>query len=169
MLRTKSKKGRQRSGQSLVELAAGLMIGVPIILLMADCAVLMIGVATNEAVCRDAARAASAGPPSANVSGPPHSVGAGAAPYKRALSVINNVYAAGGLIKVTPALDITETLQDPIPAVAQGGPVIGTIKVETTAEVYPPFLIRAFVENGTFTFKNEQKYPYTYMMPPQSI
>ncbi len=156
---------RNRKGQSLAELAAGLMVFIPIILLLVDCSVIMIGVSTNEAVCRDAARAASAGPPASLISGSSHGVGPSAGPYKRALTVVKDIYAAGGLVKISETLAIKEALQDPLPVAPQGGPVIGSVTVETTADISPPFFIRVFVENGTYQFKNTQSYSYTYVVP----
>lgn len=155
---------RKKNGQSLVELAAGLMIFVPIVLLLIDCGVIMIGVSSNEAACRDAARAAAAGPPGLMSSGA-HIVSAGQLPYKRAQRVIKDVYAAGGLIKIDDTLSVKEEIKAPLPVATSGGPVIGEVSVETTADVMPPFLIRVFVENGTYQFKSTQRFPYTYILP----
>jgi hypothetical protein len=158
------KRARTSKGQGIVELAAGLMVFIPIILLLIDCSIIMIGVSTNEAACRDAARAASSGPPASMSSGA-HAVAAAAAPYARAKSIVKNVYAAGGLIKISETMTIKEVLQDPLPQAPAGGPLIGNVTVETTAEIYPPFLIRVFVDHGSYQFKNTQSYPYTYVMP----
>lgn len=155
---------RRINGQSIAELAAGMLVFVPIILLLIDCAVIMIGVSTNEAVCRDACRAASAGPPASTTAGS-HTVSPGSSPYKRALKVIKDVYAAGGFVKINETMSISESLQNPLPQAPMGGPYIGLVTVETTADIAPPFLIRVFVENGTYQFKNTQRYPYTYVMP----
>lgn len=162
----RDRKERTSRAQSLVELAAGMMVFVPVILLLIDCSVLMIGQSANESACRDAARAASAGPPASPVAGAAHLVGPAGSPYKRAQAVIKNVYALGGLIKISQSLEVKETLRTPLPEAPVGGPYIGEVVVETTAEVYPPFLIRAFSENGIYQFKSSQSYPYTYVMPP---
>lgn len=154
------KIAKRDSGQSIIELVAGLIVFVPIILVLMDCAVIMIGVSTNEAACRDAARAASSGQPGQMTSGS-HSVGPGTPPYLRALAVVKDVYAAGGLIKISQTMAITETLQTPLPSA--GSPVMGSVQVETTADICPPFLIHLLVENGTYEFKNSQSYPYTYI------
>lgn len=155
---------RSEKGQSLAELGAGMMVFVPIILLLIDCAIIMIGVSTNEALCRDAARAASSGPPGILVSGN-HAVSTGGLPYKRALAVVKDIYKLGGMVKVKETLQVKEDLREPLPQNPQGGPVIGQVTVETTVDVSPPFLIRIFVENGIYEFKNTQSYPYTYVMP----
>ncbi len=155
---------RKKKGQSLAELGAGMMVFVPVILLLIDCAVIMIGVSTNEALCRDAARAASSGPPGAMSSGN-HTVGSSGLPYKRALAVVKDIYNLGGMVKVKETLLVNEELHEPLPQVPQGGPVIGQVTVETTIDVFPPFLIKIFAENGTYQFKNTQSYPYTYVMP----
>jgi hypothetical protein len=156
---------RRQKGQSLFELVAGLMVFVPIILLLIDCAVIMMGVSINDAACHDAARAASSGPPATSTSGAEHPVGPASSPYKRALTVVKDVYSAGGLVRISHSLSVREALSDPVPQVPTGGPVIGQVTVQTTASVSPPFLLRVFVENGVFEFKNTQRYPYTYVMP----
>ncbi len=156
---------RKSKGQSLAELGAGMMVFVPVILLLIDCAVIMLGVSANEAACRDAARAASSGPPAALSASAMHTVGPGSMPYKRALSVVKDIYAPAGMVKIKDQLTVKEGLKNPLPLAPEGGPVIGQVSVETTVEVYPPFLIRVFAENGTYTFKNTQSYPYTYVMP----
>lgn len=155
---------RNRRGQSLAELAAGLMVFVPIILLLCDCAVIVIGVAQNDTACRDAARAASSGPPGAMLPGT-RTVTSGQAPYRRAKSVIKEIYALGGLIKISETMAIKETVRAPLPEAPHGGPILGEVSVQTTAEVSPPFLIGAIVQSGSLQFKNTQKYPYTYVMP----
>ncbi|MBX9686811.1 MAG: hypothetical protein K2X27_08925 [Candidatus Obscuribacterales bacterium] len=162
------KPARASLGQALIELAAGLLVFLPLVLLAIDCSVIMIAVSSNEAACRDAARAASSGPPGLAVTGPAHTLTAGARPYKRALSVIKDLYAAAGFLKISENLKVTELLRSPLPQAPEGGPYIGEISVETTAEVYPPFLIRVFSENGCFQFKSTQKYPFTYVQPASS-
>lgn len=159
------KRKRATVGQSLAELAAGMLVFIPIILLLADCAVVAIGVATNDSACRDAARAASSGPPGLLLPGTDRAVASGQSPYKRAKALINDVYSAGGLVKISDTLHIKETVKGPLPEAPQGGPIIGEVTVETTATVTPPFLIRAVVHSGALEFKNTQKYPYTYVMP----
>lgn len=159
------KKLRGKRGQSLAELAAGLMIFVPIVLLLADCAVIAIGVSTNDAACRDAARAASSGPPGEMLPGTNRNVGAGQAPYKRAVSVIKDVYAAGGFVSISTTVNIKESVRLPIPQAPRGGPVLGEVSVETTAQIAPPFLVRAVVHDGTLEFKNTRRFPYTYILP----
>lgn len=157
-------RNRNKKGQSLVELAAGLLVFVPIILLLIDCGVIMLGVSTNEAACRDAARAAAEGPPALLSSGS-RTVSSGQLPYKRAQRVVKDVYAAAGLIKIDETLNIKEDIKAPLPVAPSGGAVIGEVSVETTADVMPPFLIRVFAENGTYQFKSTQRFPYTYILP----
>lgn len=164
MVTKRINRARQRRGQSLAELAAGMMVFVPIILLLADCAVIVIGVAQNDTACRDAARAASSGPPGQLLAGT-HSVSSGQTPYKRAKSVIKDVYSLGGLIKISETMTINETVKLPLPEAPTGGPILGEVSVQTTAEVSPPFLIGAIVHSGSIQFKNTQKFPYTYVMP----
>ena len=81
---------RVRSGQSLAELAAGLMILVPVFLLVFDLAVCIIADTINENVCRDAARAASAGVPAPFTSFNGTTIPADA--FQRAQAVVKHVY-----------------------------------------------------------------------------
>jgi len=156
-------KSRNRAkGQSLVELAAGLMVFIPMILLLIDCSVIMIGVSVNEAACRDAARAASSGSSPSTSSAGTHTVVPSSIPYQRAVAVIKNMYSGAGLVSISTTLAMTESLNSPT---VSGAPLTGEVSVETTASVTPPFLIRVFVENGAYTFKSSQSYPYTYVAP----
>ncbi len=97
---------RVRSGQSLAELAAGLMILVPVFLLVFDLAVCIIADTINENVCRDAARAASAGVPAPFTSFNGTTIPADA--FQRAQAVVKHVYQSGGYIE-GPTIVTTKT------------------------------------------------------------
>ena len=155
---------RQRQGQSLLELAASLMVVVPVILVLIDCAFLALGAGTNDAVCRDAARAAAGGPPGLLAAGS-RTVGTGAPPNKRAVGIIKRVYQSNLPLKLRESAEVQEKIESPVPAAPHGGPVIGEVAVETTLDVYPPFLVRALVGSQSFAFKSRHSYPYTYVMP----
>lgn len=51
-------RGRRRSAQSTVELVAGIMAVIPIFLFLIDLGVMMLSSATNDSLCKQAARAA---------------------------------------------------------------------------------------------------------------
>lgn len=153
-----------QTGQSMSELAAGLIVAIPIILLLIDCVVLLIGVVTNDSACRDAARAAASGPPGSYLAGENRSVPASGAPRKRAEQVIKQVYHPSGYLKIKDEVNVTENVQDPVPEPAIGGAINGDVTVETTAEVYPPFLVGQ-IAGGKVQIRKAETYSYTYVRP----
>lgn len=159
------RENSRKNGQSLVELAAGLLVFVPIVLILIDCLVLALGASTNEEVCRDAARAAASGPPSLYTPAVNRSAGAGTPPNERAKAVIKRVFNSAGVVSIEDDVKVLETVKTPVPATPHGGAIIGEVSVETTAVVYPPFLVRAIVEGGQFKFKSTRTYPFTYIVP----
>ncbi|HNG19502.1 MAG TPA: hypothetical protein PLI59_10015, partial [Candidatus Obscuribacter sp.] len=58
------RKVRNKKGQGAAELVGAIVCLVPVILVVIDLGVVAIGAGINDAVCRDAARAAASGPPS---------------------------------------------------------------------------------------------------------
>jgi hypothetical protein len=144
---------RTNAGQSLVELATGLIILVPVILVLVDLAVIVTAVSVNDAVCRDAARVAAAGNPA-----DPTLV------KNRALQVIKEAYKAGGYI-VGPELvgdpDIAKTKE---PTAPYGGPYEGTVTVQTKIVVKVPASIPKLTPSEV-ELHSKQQFPITYVMP----
>jgi hypothetical protein len=155
---------RSKKGQSFVELGAVLIVAVPVMLLLADCAFIIIGAATNDAVCRDVARAAASGPPGLLTEGDNRSVGIGAAPYDRAQAVLKHVWITNMPMKVRDTVEIVETITDAPPATI-GGAVTGDVSVQTTIDVYPSFLVKSVVGTNTLAFSSRHTVPYTYVVP----
>lgn len=152
------------SGQALVELCAALILFVPILLTVIDCLFVFIGASLNESICRDAAQAAAAGPPSI-VAG---IVDPGATPKQRAQTVIKSVYYSGLPMKVRDEVDVQENVsaQD-VPPKTQGGGVGGQVTVTTTIDIYPPFVVSS-ISSGTVVLKSQHTVPVTYVLPPSS-
>lgn len=148
----------------MVELMAILLIAIPLVLVLFDSAVIMMAVATNDAACRDAARAASSGPPGLLAAGS-RSVAPGGAPSKRASTVLKRIYAPSGYLKILEEANVKETIKSPVPDATTGGAVIGEVTVRTTADVYPPFLIGHVVGELPIKVQKEETYNYTYVVP----
>jgi hypothetical protein len=142
--------------QSTIELVAGLMILIPIVLSLIDIAVFVMGVSLNDSVCRDATRAAASGPPDKIAHGQPK---------QRAEMVVKRSYKTEGAIRLSPDVDIRENIREPLPSEPYGGPVDGEVTVSTTVNVHPPFLVSVFCGSSGITFKSEQTFPYTWVMP----
>jgi hypothetical protein len=151
-------------GQSTLEILFGLVIFVPLILLAIDLFTVYNGCSLNDRICRDAARAASSGPPNALDAG---------SPKQRADGVIRDVYNEAtvrkynvlGTVHLHPDCVVTEQLSAPIPDKSLGGPIDGQITVETTVDVIPPFIIKGFVGPNGISLSTHQTFPYTYIVP----
>lgn len=147
---------RSRRGQSFVELAAGLLVVIPVVLLCIDIATIYLGVELNSSVCRDAARAASLGAPDAINNGEPK---------RRAEGVVRKANKTDGAVRLDPNVQVTENInQGNLPVAPFGGPVEGDVTVETTVHVYPPFLLSCFAQQGGLKFTTNQTFAYTWMM-----
>jgi len=156
-----SYRHRKGHGQSMVELLAGLVVLIPVILTLIDLAVLVISVTVNDTVCRDAARACAAGPPAQAV--------------QRAQAVVSKNYKPGGAItSLTVAdADVTRNNVDmrvppfggPVPTSTPGSPP--SVTVTTHMKVRPPFLTQVVAANngGQFDFASSATYTYTYVYP----
>ena len=145
---------RSKSGQSFTELATGLLVVIPIVLLCIDVATICMGVTLNDSVCRDAARAASLGAPNGITPGEPQ---------RRAEGVVNKANKTTGAIRLDPAVTVTENIVS-LPLTNFGGPVKGEVTVFTTVHVFPPFLLSTFVgamDKG-IDFKTSQTFSYTW-------
>lgn len=155
---------RNSKGQSLCELAAGLIVAIPIFLALVDCSFLLIGAAAADNLCRDAARAAASGPPSILLAGERVVTSTGE-PVKRAKAVMHRVYRLGLPITVREEeLRVVETLQNPMPDATTGGSINGTVVVNSTVDVYPPFIL-GVVNRSAIPMKSRHGFPFTYVVP----
>lgn len=147
------------AGQSAIELIGGTIVIIPLVLFGIDCVTVYMGQNLNTQVCRDAARAASKGPPSAIF---PNS------PQQRAELVVRRSQKTEGAIRLSPNVIVTENVRPPLPVMPFGGSVDGEVTVETTVDVYPPFLLHGVVRNGAVTIKAKQTFPFTWVMENQA-
>lgn len=142
------------------------MILVPIVLFAIDVSTMFFGSSLNANICRDAARTAAAGPPApsplngtvTNISDPPK---------MRALQVVRKTQSTQGAIRLRTGdsdVVVSQNVTN-MPSAPFGGIVSGTVTVQTTCDVYPPFLLAAIVGRHSFQVSTTQTFPYTWVMP----
>lgn len=158
---------RRSIAQGSVELVAAMVCLTPVALSLFDLGVVALGAGVNDAVCRDSARAAASGPPSDLSMANNRSVAADKSPYKRAEHVIKSMYATNVPAKVRDTISVKETVTD-VPPPPSGGAVSGEVMVETTVDIYPPFLIGAVMGNSGVSLKAKHIVPITYVVPDSS-
>ena len=157
---------RARRGQSFIELGVAMIVVVPILLLLIDLSIIAIAAGLNDAVCRDSARAAASGPPAGSSPEAGRIVNPSEEPYRRALAMVKRVYATTIPAKVRETLNIRESLVD-VPPAPQGGAVSGRVMVQTTIDVYPPFMVKAVTPTG-IALSCSHEVPFTYVIPNTS-
>lgn len=155
---------RKSSGSSIIEMVAVVVLLVPFILALIDCGMIVIGVAINDSVCRDAARAAASGPPGDATVGDNRSVGPGKKPHDRAIAVIKRIYDTKLPMKVRETIKATESVRV-VPPPMVGGAIDGDVSVTTTIDVYPPFVVGAIVGPGGIPLESKHNVPFTYVVP----
>ena len=154
---------RRHSGQSTVELCAGLLVLVPLVLVLFDLAVIVIGVQVNDQTCRQAARSASSGDP--------------ATAQQRAEAIIARANQQGSSMlsnfqlsqfTFNPGTVIADTNALRTSNGGYGGTVSGTVTVRTSVEIRP-FVVPAVYSGGApLVFVAEQTFPFTYLVPNES-
>jgi hypothetical protein len=146
----------RKRGQSLIELGAGLMVFIPVVLVLIDLAFLVAGAQINDNTCREAARIAASGDP-------------GSA-RARITSVIERANkTSGGMLSnfrlsalnMTPS-DITSQISSLTP---YGGTISGTVTVSSQVDIRP-LLIHWLASSGKpITLCSTQSFPFTYVVP----
>lgn len=145
---------RKSIGQSAVELCTGLIVLVPIILVLFDLAVIVLGVQLNDATCREAARVAALGDPTTCSA--------------RALAVINRANnQSSALLSNFQLKNCTSTVTAAQIAAMQpfGGPVSGTVSVTTEVDIRPFVVYLVYTGSSPLHFQSVQTYPFTYTVP----
>lgn len=158
------KRRHSGQGQGLVEVVTTLAVLMPALLVLLDCIFIGIGAAINDTVARDAARAAASGPPGVNMISNNRVVLVAETPYQRAVAVSKRIYGTNLPMKVRDTLKVRESIND-IPPASMGGAVEGEMSVETTIDIYPPFLVGAIVGPSGIALKSKHIVPVTYVVP----
>src|SRR5271156_6852678 len=112
-------------GQSIVELVAGLIVVIPVLLVLIDCAFVLSGVQMADSTCREAARIAASGDP-AQADTRIASFLAKANSSAKGMVKDYRLAGAGG-VQFTPA----DIVQEEQPLLAYGGPLQGSVTVKT--------------------------------------
>ena len=158
------KKSRER-GQSIIELSVGLMALIPIMLVIFDLAVIVIGVQINDSTCREAARVAASGDPM-------QAKARAAAVVVRANAKANGMLSNFTLTSVnalnanTPPAAITQSDMDKLKP--YGGSVQGSVTVQTEVDVKPFVVQMAYNGKSPLKFSAKQTFPFTYVVPNQA-
>ena len=146
-------RSRRSKGSSFVELAIGLMALIPIVLVVIDLCVIVIAVQVNDSTCREAARVAASGNP----------VDA----QTRALAIIDRTNSRqSGMFSDFTLISLVSSVtpQDLQTLGTYGGPVKGTVQVETEVAVRP-FVVQWVTGHSPLHFRAQQSFPYTYVFP----
>lgn len=152
---------RNQRGVQIVELVCGSIVLIPIVLYGIDIATVYFGASMNSNICRDACRAAAAGPPQGYAL-PAYG------PIVCARRVVREQYREGAIIRVNPTeIEVTQNIQEPRPVAPWGGPIRGDIQVKTQVHVFPPFLLPAVSKE--VVLKTDSKFPITWVMPANYI
>jgi len=143
----------KRSGQSLIEMVCAILIIVPVFFCLIDLYFLVMGYWYSASDCRQAARAASQGPPSAVVAGEPEN---------RALRVLNTDIAENNPTIHLDQYTVTESITS-LPDPTVGGAVIGTVTVAITVSITPPFILKYVLSDNKFINNISETCPYTWV------
>ncbi len=156
--------GNCNIGSVSIELVMGIIIFVFIGFLFLDLQLLLGGAMLNDAMAQDAARSAAMGPPGKLMVGKDRIVSENQSPYLRAFAIIKNSRAR----LLTPfelvqPIKVTETIDSPVPSERFGGPVLGTVTVDTTMLIHPKFVL-GFLKLDTFKIVSAKTFPYSFVM-----
>jgi|688.fasta_scaffold81398_2 hypothetical protein len=152
---SKRRSNRQK-GQSIVELAVGLIALIPIVLVVFDLAVIVIGVQINDSTCREAARVAASGAP---VDQATRAQAVIARANARAAGMLSNFK----LVTNPPISTVTQAQADALKP--YGGALNGTVTVQTEVEVRPFVVQAAYNGQSPLKFRSQQSFPITYVVP----
>ncbi|HEY9681860.1 MAG TPA: hypothetical protein V6C86_09795 [Oculatellaceae cyanobacterium] len=148
------RQARPNRAQSLVELLVGLACLIPIMLVIFDLAVILIAVQMNDSTCREAARVAAAGSPTDI--------------QTRAGAIISraNTRAKGMMQNIQMISCTSTTPSNYLSNISQfGGPIYGTVTVQTEVDVYPFIVQWAYAGKSPMKFRSQQSFPFTYVVP----
>lgn len=138
----------------MIELCAGLIILVPIIMGLVDLAFIIASMQINDAACRDAARAAAAGPPDQA--------------FQRASGVAAASNRTSGYI-IGPTINQSDVSTNPAqipPPGPFGGPYQGTVRVKSHVFLNMPVPLPFVPQTmNRMEFVAQQEFPITYVAP----
>src|SRR5271163_1996838 len=147
-------RNQKSTGHSLVEMICAMVIVIPIFLICIDLYFVIMGYWWTMSSCRMAARAAAQGPPNAVLRD---------SPKQRALEFLNSSGDVDKSMIHLVGCDVIDSVQS-MPDPTYGGAVNGTVSVDITVDVTPPFLLKMVAPGQKFTICASQSCPYTWVM-----
>jgi hypothetical protein len=145
---------RKAGGQSATELCGGLIVLVPLILVLFDLSVIVLGVQLNDQTCREAARVAALGDPTSASTRAQAVIGRA---NRQGSSMLSNFQ----LINCNSSVSAAQiTAMQPY-----GGPVSGTVSVTTEVDIRPFVVYLVYTGSSPLHFQSVQTYPFTYTVP----
>ncbi len=145
---------RNNRGSSFIELATGLLALIPVVLVIFDLCIIVMGVQINDSTCREAARVAASGNPLQAQS--------------RAQAIIDRANSrASGMVTnfVLANFASTVTAEDVAELGTYGGPVKGTVTIETDVSIHPIVVQLVYTGKSPLHFRSQQSFPFTYVVP----
>lgn len=153
---------RQR-GTGLAEVAAGAILLVFVVSFFFELYFLLMAFTLNDEIARNAARAAAMGPPSKLEQCQNRVVKEGQTPYQYASAVLESMRPnLPKQIELSQDIDVTETINPPIPEYPFGGRVCGSITVRTKILVHLGFMA-SLLKIPPVSLVNSKTYPYTWV------
>ncbi len=149
---------KKAPGHSLVELICTMVMVIPIFLACIDLYFVVMGYWWTMSNCRLAARAAAQGPPNAVLRD---------SPRQRTLEFLNSCGGIDTSMIHLVSCDVIDSLTS-IPDSTYGGAVNGTVSVDMTVDVTPPFLLKLVAPGQKFTINASQTCPYTWVLNGRS-
>ncbi|MBY0546815.1 MAG: hypothetical protein K2W95_05955 [Candidatus Obscuribacterales bacterium] len=140
-------------GASSVELIFGLIMLIPVVLILLDLGFIMVSVFSNDSLCREACRAASATDPKDA--------------EKIARQIVGQANTGGSTHNTFKLIDKPVLTTMKLPPEEQGGLVEGNVTLKTGVEVMPMFLVGAIYGGKPITFVAQKTFPYTFVLQPK--
>lgn len=165
--RNSSRSGGQSliagGGQSLIEVTVGIIVLVPVVICLIDLAVILLGVQTNDANCRNAARAAASGDPS-------EATFRAQTVMARSSMQANPPLISGSKLSTTVDVKvISQPITEPDIAtgkqISPGGPITGTATVTSEVQIRPFVVHMVYGGKLPLTFTSKQSFPISYVAP----
>lgn len=153
----------RRSAQSLIEVTIGLMVVIPVVLILADLAIVVYGLQLNDSTCQNAARAAASGTPAES--------------QYRAQTIVDrmNDRAQGQLVSHFCLAQPVEMKITNMPAshldprngsqISKGGLVVGTATVTTEVSIVPFLVHNLCGQKAPLKMSARKTFPISYIMP----
>src|SRR5262249_36644558 len=143
-------------GEGIIELAVGLIVLLPVLLMIFDLVVVAITVQINDSTAREAARVASQGDPK-------QATQRAQAIVARANKQVSGLMSNFQLVSVT--FNPADILAQEDAMGTYGGLLKGSVTVETQVDVRPFVVQYAYGGKSPIQFHSKQTFPLSYAVP----